>query len=167
LAASESESQIQVPYEAAGPSVPLALEAANRRSTLNLPIQDVSPAIFVDRDGVPMLLDGDSGLMLNAGNTARSNTRVQILATGLGKVRPNWPSGLPAPLENPPEVSAPVSVYLDRAQVEVTRAVLAAGYIGFYLVEVQLPSIVNSGPAELYIVAGDHESNRVRIYLEP
>jgi uncharacterized protein (TIGR03437 family) len=64
-------------------------------------------------------------------------------------------------------VITPVRVFLDRTPVEVTRATLAPGYVGFYLVEVQLPSIVNSGPAELYIEAGGHESNRVRIYLEP
>jgi uncharacterized protein (TIGR03437 family) len=60
-----------------------------------------------------------------------------------------------------------VKVYLDRAPVEVTRATLAPGYIGFYLVEVQLPEIVNAGPAELYMEAGGQPSNRVRIYLLP
>lgn len=167
LAVSDTESQVQVPYEAAGPSVALAVEGAGGRATLALPIQDVSPAIFVDRDGVPLLLDGDSGMMLNAGNSARSNSRIQILATGLGKVRPNWPAGLPAPLEGPPQVVAPVRAYLDRAPLEVTRAVLAPGYVGFYLVEVQLPAVVNSGPAELYLVSGNRESNRVRVYIQP
>jgi len=62
---------------------------------------------------------------------------------------------------------APLAAYLDRAPVAVTRATLAPGYIGFYLVEVQLPALVNAGPAELYLVAGEQESNRVRIYLEP
>ena len=49
----------------------------------------------------------------------------------------------------------------------MTRATLAPGYIGFYLVEVQLPEIVNAGPAELYMEAGAQPSNRVRIYLQP
>ncbi len=167
LAASDAESQVQVPYEAAGPMVSLAVEASAGRATLPLPVQDVSPAIFVDRDGVPMLLDADSGLMLGPANTARSRSRIQIFATGLGKVKPTWPTGLAAPLENPPEVITPVGVFLDGAAALVTRAVLAPGYIGFYLVEIQLPAIVNSGPAELYLVAGGRESNRVRIYLEP
>jgi len=60
-----------------------------------------------------------------------------------------------------------VKVHLDRVPFEVTRASLAPGYIGFYLVEVQLPEIVNAGPAELYIEADNQPSNRVRIYLLP
>lgn len=167
LAASSAESQIQVPYDAAGPVVSLALNIASHTESLSLPVADVSPAIFVDRDGSAMLLDGDSGLMLDAGNAARSGSRIQILAAGLGRVRPSWPAGVPAPLENPPEVVAPVRVFLDRAPVEVTRAVLAPGYVGFYLIEVQLPRLVNAGPSELYLTAGDRESNRVRLYVEP
>jgi len=72
-----------------------------------------------------------------------------------------------APAEEPPKVAAAVSAFLDRSPVEVTRATLAPGYIGFYLVEVQLPAIVNRGAAELYLEAGGRESNRVRIDLEP
>lgn len=166
LAASADESQIQVPFEAAG-DVELALETGRGPFRLPLPVQPVSPAIFVSRDGVPMLLDADTGLMLDAGNAARSGTRVQVLATGLGKVTPDWPTGLAAPLENPPAVAAGVRVWLDRVPLEVTRAVLAPGYVGFYLVEFRLPALVNAGPAELYISAGGRESNRVRILLEP
>lgn len=167
LAASESESQIQVPFEASAANFSLALETGTGRFTLGLPVQAVSPAIFVNRDGSPMVLDGDSGLMLDGRNTARSGSRLQILATGLGKVRPDWPTGVAAPLENPPAVSASVKAYLDRVPVEVTRAALAPGYIGFYLIEVQLPALVNAGPAELYISADGQDSNRVRVVLEP
>jgi uncharacterized protein (TIGR03437 family) len=106
-------------------------------------------------------------VLLDAMNTAHSNARVQILTTGLGRVRPEWPAGRAVPLESPPEVTATVRAYLDRAPVEVTRAILAPGYIGLYLVEVQLPALVNSGPAELYIEAEGRESNRVRLWIEP
>jgi uncharacterized protein (TIGR03437 family) len=51
--------------------------------------------------------------------------------------------------------------------VAVTAAVLAAGYAGMYVVEIRLPSIVNAGPAELYIDADGREGNRVRIWVEP
>jgi uncharacterized protein (TIGR03437 family) len=60
-----------------------------------------------------------------------------------------------------------VRAYLDREPTEVSRAVLAPGYIGFYLIEIQLPRIVNAGPAELYIEAEGQASNRVRLYIEP
>jgi len=167
LASSESGTQIQVPFEVNGPSVGLALDAASGSVSLGLAVQAASPAIFLDRDGAPMLLDADSGLMLDAGNTAHSNARIQILATGLGRVKPGWPTGLAAPLENSPAVAATVKAYLERAPVEVTRAILAPGYVGLYLIELQLPAIVNAGPAELYIAADGQESNRVRVYLQP
>ena len=167
LAASETESQIQVPFEASAANFSLALATGAGSFTLGLPVQAVSPAIFVNRDGSPMVLDGDSGLMLDARNTAHSGTRLQILATGLGRVRPDWPTGVAAPLENPPEVAATVKAYLDRVPVQVTRAALAPGYIGFYLIEVQLPALVNAGAAELYIAADGQESNRVQVVLEP
>lgn len=167
LAASETESQIQVPFEASAANFSLALDTGTGRFTLGLPVQAVSPAVFVNRDGSPMILDGDSGLMLDGRTTARSNARLQILATGLGKVRPDWPTGMAAPLENPPVVAATVKAYLDRVPVQVTRAALAPGYIGFYLIEVQLPVLVNAGTAELYIVADGQESNRVQVVLEP
>jgi uncharacterized protein (TIGR03437 family) len=63
-------------------------------------------------------------------------------------------------------VVATVSAYLDRQPVEVTRAVLAP-YIGFYLVEINIPKIVNSGPEELYLEVGGQASNPVRVYIEP
>jgi len=167
LAAADDASQLQVPFEASGPEVALAIEAASGRTTVPLAVRPASPAIFVSADGAPMLLDGDTGLVLDAGNSARSNSRIQILATGLGRVSPRWPTGLAAPLQNPPVVAAPVSVFLDRMPLQVTNSTLAPGYIGFYVVEVQLPAIVNAGPAELYIAVGGQESNRVQVYLEP
>ena len=167
LAASDTESQIQVPFEADGPTVSLSVETGRGAVRFPVPVQPVAPAIFVSRDGTPMLLEADSGLMLDGGRTAHSGARIQVLATGLGKVRPDWPTGVPAPLENSPAVAAGIRAFVDRAPVSVTRAVLAPGYIGFYLVEIQLPAIVNAGPAELYLTADGLESNRVPIVLEP
>jgi uncharacterized protein (TIGR03437 family) len=165
LTSDDNESQLQVPFEARGDSLSLAVESSSGRLSLPMQLQAASPGIF-DRDGSPILLDGDSGVMLDAMNPAHSRGHIQILATGLGRVNPDWPTGLAGPLENPPQVVAPVKVYLDRQPVEVTRAVLAP-YIGFYLVEIEVPKIVNYGPAELYLEAGGKASNRVRVYIEP
>ncbi len=167
LTASDTESQLQIPFEARGSSLSLALESANGNMTMPVQLESASPGIFVDReDGSPILLDGDTGVMLDAMNTAHARGRIQILATGLGKTNPDWPTGLAAPAENPPQVAATVRAYLDREPVEVTRAVLAP-YIGFYMVEIEVPKIVNYGPAELYIEVDGKASNRVRVYITP
>jgi len=167
LAAADGESQVQVPFEAVGPSVGLALDTARGSFAFPLVVQPVSPVILVSRDGAPALFDADSDLPLDARNAAHSNGRIKILATGLGKVQPNWPTGIQAPLENPPAVVAPVSVYLDGQPLQVTSATLAPGYIGFYLVEAQLPSITNAGTSELYLNVDGQESNHVQMLLEP
>jgi uncharacterized protein (TIGR03437 family) len=167
LAASGAESQIQVPFDVQGSTLALSLDAPDRRLTHSMPLQAVAPAIFTDRDGAPMLIEADSGLLLDASRPARPNARVQILATGLGRVTPEWPAGVAAPLANPPRVNATVHAWLDREPVDVGEAVLAAGYTGMYVVEIRVPSVVNAGPAELYIDADGHESNRVRIWVEP
>ena len=168
LAATESESQIQVPFEASGSTLSLHLaDGTPGGRRLALPLRPLSPAIFVDRDGTPMVLDADRGLLLDAQTQANGGGRIQILCTGLGRVSPDWPTGLAAPVEGLPRVTAPVTVYLDRTALRATRATLAPGYIGFYLVEVELPVVVNAGPAELYIEAAGSESNRVTLYLRP
>ena len=161
------QSQIQVPFEVTGSTLNLSLESTSGRITMGLPLKSVSPSIFVDRDGSPIVLNADTGLLLDATTPARSGSRLQIFATGMGKVTPDWPTGIPAPLDSPPRVAAATKVYLDREAIEVTRAILAPGYVGFYLIEVQLPGILNRGPAELYVEVDGQQSNRVRIYLEP
>lgn len=167
LAASEAESQIQVPFEVKGTALQLDLDAPPRKFTLAVPLLSASPAIFVEPDGTPMLLAGDTGVMLDAMTPARSSSQIQILATGLGLVKGNWSTGVPAPLENPPQVAAIVHAYLDNTPLQVTRATLAPGYVGFYVVEVVVPRIVNAGPADLYLEVDGHESNHVRVYIEP
>jgi len=167
LAAGNSESQLQIPFDVQGDSVSLAVDNGSGSRTLPaVPLASTAPAIFVDPDGTPLLLDADSGVMLDAMNPAHSRGRIQILATGLGRVNPDWPTGIPGPQENPPRVVAPVQAFLDRQPVQVTRAVLAP-YIGFYLVEIEIPKIVDSGPAELYLNVGGQASNRVRVYIQP
>jgi uncharacterized protein (TIGR03437 family) len=167
LDASASASQIQIPFEAKGSTVSLSLDAGTGRLTFGLPLQNASPAIFVDPDGTPLVMDASSGVLLDASKPAHSNGRLQVLATGLGRVRPDWPTGLAAPLSDPPRVAATVHAYLDGTPVDVTQASLAPGYVGFYLIEIQLPRITNWGPAELYLEAEGQQSNRVRLYIEP
>jgi uncharacterized protein (TIGR03437 family) len=167
LAGNDAESQIQVPFNAVGPSVALSLRTAGGTVLRDLAVQPVSPAIMVSRDGAPMLYDADSGLPLDFRNVARSNGRLNIWATGLGRVTPDWPAGMAAPLDSPPAVVAPVRAFLDGAPLQVTRSSLMPGYVGFYLIEVQLPAIVNAGTSELFVSAAGTESNRVQLWIEP
>ncbi len=166
LDANDTASQIQVPFEAKGTTLSLALEVASGPLTFGVQLKSAAPAIFVDPDGTPLILDAQSGVLLDASKPAHASSRIQVLATGLGQVSPDWPTGLAAPLKDPPRVVAAVHAYLDGSPVEVTRATLAPGYVGFYLIEIQVPHIADTGPAELYLEAEGQQSNRVRIYVE-
>jgi uncharacterized protein (TIGR03437 family) len=159
-----NNSQFQVPFEALGPTVSLALQTASGSTlTRDLQVQAVSPVIFVP-GGVPFILDADSGLPLE-GNLAHPGQRLQLMMNGLGKVRPDWQAGVIAPSANTPEVVAKVQAFLDGNEVPVSRAILAPGYVGMYLVEVQLPVISNYGAMELHIAADGKESNHVQIAI--
>ena len=169
LFATDTGSQIQIPFEARGDSLALAIDGpAGARVLPAVPLVSAAPAIQLDpRDGAPLLLDADNLVLLDAMHPAHSHARIQILATGLGQVQPAWPTGLPAPADVPHTVTAPVRALLDQAPVQVTRSILYPGYVGTYLVEIEIPNIVNYGPAELYIEVDGQPSNHVRVYIEP
>jgi uncharacterized protein (TIGR03437 family) len=166
IASSSRSSQLQVPFEATAGGFFLSLQGAGEQWTVPLTVKNAAPAIFVDAEGSPLILDAASGLVVDPGIAVHAGSTVQVLATGLGRVVPDWPTGVPAPLDSPPVVVAPVTAFLDGAPVTVTRATLAPGYIGYYVVELRIPAIVNRGTAELRIVMNGEESNRVKLYLE-
>ena len=165
LGSTDAESQIQIPFNSTGDSLQLVVEAAQGRVSFALPLESVAPSVLVDRDGTPMLIDAASGLQLDVMHPARPGMTVQVLMSGLGRVQPDWPAGLAAPLEDAPRVVAPLRASLDGAPVTITRASLAPGYIGYYLVEFQMPQFVDAGASELLIEAAARPANRVRLYV--
>ena len=168
LATTDTESQIQIPFEVSGQALTLEYAPVSGRSVAALlPLAEASPGILVGGDGTPMLVDATTGTMLDSSNPAHSRARIQILATGLGRVNPDWPAGKPAPADNPPQVVATVTAFLNRNPVTITRATLLPGYTGVYMVEIEMPKLVNYGPSELSIEAGGNISNPVRVYIEP
>ena len=166
LAAGAQEAQIQVPFETTGDRLELSLETQLGSTSLGFPLAAVSPAIFLDRGG-PLVLDAGSGLLLDAAHPAQAGSQILILATGLGRVRPDWPTGVPAPLEDPPMTIAPVKAYLNGIPLRVLASTLAGGYIGTYMVQAELPRALNFGIAELVLEAAGRRSNAVRIFTEP
>jgi uncharacterized protein (TIGR03437 family) len=167
LLASEQSSQLQVPFEVKPGLLQLAVQGASGNWVAPLNVKEAAPAIFVDADGAPMLQDAASQLVIDAGTPLQPGARVQVLATGLGKVTPEWPTNTPAPVDSPPSVVAPVTAFLDGTPIQVISATLAPTLIGNYLVELQIPALVNRGASELRIVVNGEESNRVKLYLEP
>lgn len=165
LAVSARTSQLQVPFETAAGALTLAIQTAGGTFSVPVQVKEASPAIFVDADGAPLLLDPASGLVLDPKAPVAPAASVQILVTGLGRVNPDWPTGIPAPSDTPPAVRGSVTAYLDGAPVEVTRATLAPGYVGYYVVELTIPAGTTRGMRELRIVMNGEESNPVKMFV--
>ena len=161
-----TETQIQVPYHVTGKALSLRLTTGSGTREMGFPLAEVSPAIFVDQ-GSPLVLDAGTGTLLNAAHPAVAGSRILILATGLGAVKPDWPTGVPAPAEDPPETVEAVRVYLNGISLRVFSSTLAAGYVGTYLVDAEMPSVLTAGTGELVLEAAGVTGNRVRIYTEP
>jgi uncharacterized protein (TIGR03437 family) len=166
LASGGRESQIQVPFEASGESLELSLVTREGLASLGYPLAAVSPAIFVDRGG-PLVLDAGTGRLLGAGFPAKAGSQILVLATGLGRVQPDWPTGLAAPIENPPRTARTVRAYLNGIPLRVVSSSLAGGYIGTYMVQAQIPPSLNFGVGELTLEVGGRFSNAVRIFTQP
>jgi uncharacterized protein (TIGR03437 family) len=166
IASRDLSSQLQVPFESPSGLFSISLQSETDRWTVPLTVKDASPAIFVDDNGSPLILDTSSGLVMDSKAGIHAGSSIQVMATGLGKVSPDWPTGVPAPLDSPPTVRGTVTAYLDGTPLQVTRSTLAPGYVGYYLVELQIPQIVNKGASELRIVMNGEESNRVKLYLD-
>ena len=104
ISSSAASTQVQVPFEASGSMLALTVESSLGQSRVDLPLRTVAPSILVDGDGLPILVDAASGLTLDARNMARPGDRIQVFASGLGRVNPEWRAGVPAP-EDPPSGS--------------------------------------------------------------
>lgn len=130
-----------------------------------LRLKETSPAVLMDRDGTPFVIEAESGVAIDAMNPLRGGMKIQILATGLGRVAPEWPAGSPAPETDTPRVVAKVTVRINDVELAQVEARLAPGYTGFYLIEGVLPAILDEGPAELRVDAGGNQSGPVRVYI--
>jgi len=163
LSATSDETQLQIPYDAVIPSPAFELKTETGSLRMDLELTETAPVIFTDRDGAPLMLDAETGELLDPTLPLKAGMRVQILLTGLGRVSPEWPAGKAAPAQNSPRVTAPVRVWLNGQTLEVAKAELAGGYIGFYAVETRLPPIVDNAFATLSVEAGGRFSNTIQI----
>lgn len=165
LGGSPGNAQVQLPYGLSSDRVELAIEGSDRTRSLALALRRAAPSVFLHPDGNPFVIHPENGLFMDENNPLAPGTRFQAMLTGLGAVTPDWPAGMAAPMENPPAVLATVEAFVNGLRVPVIRATLAPGYAGIYLVEMELPAVMNDGLAELRIVAGGVSSNPVAIHV--
>ena len=163
LSATQDETQVQIPYDATVPSPPLELSGEGSAVRMDLEMAETAPVIFTDRDGAPLILDAESGELIDPATPLRSGMRIQILLSGLGRVEPAWPAGVAAPKANSPRVVAAVRVWLDGKTLEVSKAELAGGYVGFYAVETRMPPVLDTTVLSLMVEAAGRLSNTILV----
>ncbi len=166
LAATGARSEIQIPFEAKGTSLSLALGRSGWSTHVRIAIAECC-AGNLRRWRRCAHGTGCRQRRASGSNAPRSCQLPHSSSSHRTRTSPSqWPSGVPGPVDNPPAVIAPVRAFLDGVPIEVSRASLAP-YVGFYIIEIQVPKLVNYGPAELYLEVDGQPSNRVRVYIEP
>ena len=145
----------QVPFEAQTNLVEVRYQGL---STFVLP-QAVAPGIFTLPDGSGAIQHGSDYSLVTASNPAAPGETIVIYTTGLGPVSPPVADGTPAPGPAPAQEMCESPVVTIGGTPEngagtsatILYAGLTPGYVGLYQMNVQVPSSIPSGPADLYI----------------
>lgn len=164
LEAARGRTQLQVPFAVKGDSLRLQLEAGDTSHVLDLPLAQVSPAVFIV-DGEPLILDASTGALVGWHRPAKAGGNVLIMMAGLGAVHPPWPAGMPSPNSVAPRPVAKVQARLGGVPAKVASMQLAPGYVGMYLVELAIPATATPGEAQLVIEADGQPSNSVGLVI--
>jgi uncharacterized protein (TIGR03437 family) len=150
LMASGSQMNVQLPFDAVGPSS-LTIRTANGAITLPVTIQPVAPGIF---DGAIFHADGSP---VSADAPARGGETLSVYLTGLGAAAGAVVAGEAA---KPVRVTADVVVRWNADWVVPEFAGLLQGAAGVNLVTFRVPATVR-GQAPIQIYADGIGSNRV------
>ncbi len=164
LHTSRGRTQVQLPFTVQGRTVQLQLQSASALHELDLPLREASPAIFVV-GGDPLVLDARSGSVIGWAKPAAPGSSVLAMMAGLGAVEPTWPAGLESPQSNPPAPVARLAATVNGVAARVVASQLAPGYVGTYVVEVEIPSTTRPGQGFLTVSADGMPSNEVALVI--
>ncbi len=164
LDSADGQLQVQVPFAVQGRSVRLQLDLDGSRHVVDMPLKRVAPAVFVV-GGEPLILDAGTGALVGWHRPAVPGGSVLVMATGLGEVEPDWPTGVPSPETDPPRPVARIRARIGGLPAEVVSSYLAGGYVGIYVVEVAVQPNTLPGVAQLTLEADGEPSNRVPLVI--
>lgn len=142
LFVSDSQINLQVPYELAGRTITNVVVrfAIWTSSPARIRILPVNPGIFTqDYTNQAVALNQDGNLN-SPWNPAGIGSMITIYATGLGQVIPNAETGRPAP-SRPPSTLDRFDVFIGGARATVFFAGLVPGQIGLYQIVATVPAV--------------------------
>ena len=163
---SGTQINLQIPFEAGlGKQNVVVTRGGQTSAPQTVTIVPASPGIF--RAGQT----GEQGAILNAHGVLVDNRApavagdtVQVFCTGLGATTPAIATGAAAPGAPPAAVNLSVSATVGEVPATVSFAGLAAGFVGLYQVNVQIPAGVTPGNAvPLVLTQNGISSNSVTL----
>jgi uncharacterized protein (TIGR03437 family) len=161
----------QVPFQAPiGSEVTLVVSNNGVRSDeVKMQVVAASPALMtVTEDGTGgVKAINQDGTQNSERNPAPKGSVVALYAVGLGRVSPELPAGYVPPLGTLSRLANPVAAYIDGLVAPVAFAGLAPGTVGFYQVNLQIPTDAASGARPIFMwAAGYPTQSGVTIYVK-
>lgn len=168
LYTSRTQLNAQLPFE-----TPLLarVRVTNLHGMAEAPIQlqSAAPAVFAvafgGRSSAAAL--HTNGRLVTELEPARGGEWIGLYATGLGRPRDGWPTGVPAPIDRIIEIADQVEVRIGGRIAESAAACLAPGFIGLYQINVRIPAGLNAGWSPVAIRIKEHGSAPVPLPVAP
>ena len=149
LMVSPTEINAQLPFQAEGNVTMVLWTPGGVSDNFNLTILPTAPSIFRSELApgfvAPLVYRTENWQVVTVANPVRANDELTIYLTGMGKVHPEVPAGVPAPGNPAPSVLTQPTVELAGRQLEVMFAGLVPNQIGVNEIQVKVPWGVPKG----------------------
>ncbi len=143
LMVSPTEINAQLPFQAEGNVTMILRTPGGVSDNFNLTILPTAPSIFRSELApgfvTPLVYRTANWQVVTVANPIRANDELTIYLTGMGKVFPEIPAGVPSPGNPPPSVLTQPTVELAGRQLEVVFAGLVPNQIGVNEIQVKVP----------------------------
>ncbi|HYL39238.1 MAG TPA: hypothetical protein VEV17_25185 [Bryobacteraceae bacterium] len=160
----------QMPFEAIGDVTMILRTPGGTSNNYNLKVLPGAPAVFYNASAgpdtnLPTVFRGDDGLLVTDSHPVhrKDNADLVIYLTGLGQTNPAVGDGLPSP-SNPLAVplNAP-GVTLGGVSLPVVSYNLTPGQVGWYQIEVNVPTSVPTGLSVPLVIAQGQNSTSLAV----
>ncbi|MBI5085747.1 MAG: hypothetical protein HZB13_14250 [Acidobacteria bacterium] len=142
LMVSPTQINAQLPFQAEGNVTMLLRTPGGVSDNYNLTVLPTAPSVFrtalAEDYQVPTIVRAENNQVVSPANPIRSDDRLLIYLTGMGKTNPEIPAGTPAPADFPLVLTDP-KVDINGYQLPVEFAGLVPGQIGVYQIKVMVP----------------------------
>lgn len=156
----------QVPYEiAAGEAKVRVQTPGGVTDEMPFAVQATAPAVLVNGEGKPAILNAD-GTLNSPENPASRESTVTVILTGVGPIDPPIKTGVLAPADPLSVPVAPVVAKAGDIALENVSLTMMPGFVGVTQASVPLP-VIEATELDLTFSIGDFVSTPVKLYLAP